>query len=337
MTPTKILIVEADFGIVEILIAKLYGKGYLVCGVAAEGETAIEKAKTETPDLVLMDIVLKGDMDGIQAADRIRSEVGAPVVYLTARIGGEMLERAKVTEPYGFIMKPINDDELLAAIEMGLYKAGQDRIARDRELIFRTIADSSPDWEFWIGPDDLFLYNSPSCETITGFSKEDFDKNPYLFFEIAHEKDQKRLASFLKKTKKSKKPFELEYRIATSSGEEKWIGLACVPVYSRSGDWEGVRGTNRDITAARKVGQGARNQTKPEGPPLLAGETALDIKYLFSEIRGHIEAARIESESPARLAEHLEKAASACVEGEKLSVKHANSSGRIQKRKRGLQ
>ncbi len=335
MTPTKILIVEDDYGIVEVLIAKLCEKGYLVCAVADEGKAAVEMAISEKPDLVLMDIVLKGKMDGIEAAERIRLEAGAPVVYLTAHIGGEILERAKLTEPYGFIMKPVNDDELFAAIETCLYKAEQDRIVRERELKFRTMVDTSPDWEFWIGPDDNFLYNSPSCEAISGFSMEDFAKNPYLFFETVHEKDQKKVASSFKNAKKSGMPFELEYRIATSQGEEKRIGQKCVPVFSQSGEWAGVRGTNRDITAAQKPERRAPEENKSEEPRLPADETTLEMKNLLSEIRDRIDLARTASDSAAALAESLEKAASACAAAEKLAEKFDSSSGRTKKRKRG--
>ncbi|MEW5801245.1 MAG: response regulator [bacterium] len=117
MDKARILIVEDEIIIAKSLQVKLEDKGYSVCAVVSSGERAVQKAEEEMPDLVLMDIVLAGDMDGIEAARQIRSRFDIPVIYLTAYADNNVLNRAKVTEPFGYILKPFEDRELYANIE----------------------------------------------------------------------------------------------------------------------------------------------------------------------------------------------------------------------------
>ena len=118
----KILIVEDERVVAEDIRKSLRNLGYDVPSVASSGEEAIEKAETDRPDLVLMDIVLKGKKDGIEAAEYIRSQFNIPVVFLTAYTDEKTLEKAKITEPYGYLVKPFEDQELHATIEMASYK-----------------------------------------------------------------------------------------------------------------------------------------------------------------------------------------------------------------------
>ena len=122
MARAQILLVEDDSIIVMELEDRLYSLGYAVCTATAYGEEAIDKAAELGPDLVLMDIRLKGAMDGIEAATEIRARYDIPVVYLTAYADSNTLQRAQVTEPYSYIVKPFEDRELHIAIEMALYK-----------------------------------------------------------------------------------------------------------------------------------------------------------------------------------------------------------------------
>ncbi|MEW6303881.1 MAG: response regulator [Verrucomicrobiota bacterium] len=117
-----ILIVE-DEGIVAADIQdRLQRMGYAVCGIAANGTQAIQMAEALRPNLVLMDIVLKGALDGIQAGDLIRGRQQLPIIYLTANSDRETIERAKLTEPFGYLLKPFDERDLETTIEVGLYK-----------------------------------------------------------------------------------------------------------------------------------------------------------------------------------------------------------------------
>ena len=122
MANTKIMVVE-DEGIVALDIqSKLEGKGYEVPAVVATGEEAVQKAGETRPDLVLMDIQLEGEMDGVEAAEQIRTRFAIPVVYLTAYSDDNTLQRAKIAEPFGYLLKPFEEKKLHTTIEIALYK-----------------------------------------------------------------------------------------------------------------------------------------------------------------------------------------------------------------------
>lgn len=122
MKATRILVVEDEAIVAMVIKKRLMNLGYSVSGVAATGKDAITKVEGTFPDLVLMDIMLKGDMDGIEAADEIRKRFSIPVVYLTAHSDENTLERAKLTEPYGYILKPFTERDLSSNIEIAIHK-----------------------------------------------------------------------------------------------------------------------------------------------------------------------------------------------------------------------
>ncbi len=122
MTAAKILIVEDESIIAMTIEQALTGLGFDIAGIASTGEKAIELAEKRWPDLILMDIRLAGEMDGIEAAGQIRARFGLPIIFLTSHSDDAILKRARVTEPHGYILKPFEERELHIAIEMALYK-----------------------------------------------------------------------------------------------------------------------------------------------------------------------------------------------------------------------
>jgi CheY-like chemotaxis protein len=120
MNRAKILIVEDDREVAKSLEMRLKKLGFSVVGREDTAETAIKKAGELRPDIVLMDIELRGKMDGVQAADIIRKNYHIPVIYLTAICDTKTLERVGATAPYGYILKPFKDDELRTSIEIAL-------------------------------------------------------------------------------------------------------------------------------------------------------------------------------------------------------------------------
>jgi CheY-like chemotaxis protein/pSer/pThr/pTyr-binding forkhead associated (FHA) protein len=122
MAKAQILVVEDDVVVVMELRDRLQSLGYAVPAVASSGKEAIEKATWTRPDLVLMDIKLKGEIDGVEAAEEICARFNIPVIYLTAYADERTLQRAKVTEPYGYIIKPFDERKLRIAIEIALHK-----------------------------------------------------------------------------------------------------------------------------------------------------------------------------------------------------------------------
>ncbi len=141
MAKANIMIVEDEAIVGEELKISLEDMDYTVTSIIKSGEQAIEKADQDCPDLILMDIRLKGRMDGIQAAELIRSRLGIPVVFLPAYADDDKLERAKLTMPFGYILKPFQDKDLEVTIEIALYTAKidakrkqmQDELAKHRD------------------------------------------------------------------------------------------------------------------------------------------------------------------------------------------------------------
>lgn len=136
MTAEKILVVEDERVVARDIEKRLKKLGYVVSASVASGEAAIEKVAEVRPDLVLMDIRLKGQMDGIEAAEQIRTDFNIPVIYLTAYADDVTLQRAKVTEPFGYIVKPFDERDLHVAIEVALRRQLSEtaiRVALEKE------------------------------------------------------------------------------------------------------------------------------------------------------------------------------------------------------------
>jgi len=120
MVAARILIVEDEAIVAEDIASCLEKMGYCIVDIVASGEHAIAAATNLHPDLVLMDIMLQGQMDGVEATEHICRTMGIPVIYLTANADEGTLERAKITGPFGYILKPFKDKELRATIEIAL-------------------------------------------------------------------------------------------------------------------------------------------------------------------------------------------------------------------------
>ena len=133
MNKVQILVVESESVVAADTQKTLQNLGYDVPSVACSGEAAIRKTQENKPDLVLMDIGLKGQMDGIEAAEQIRSRFNIPIVYLMGYVDDKTLERVKVTEPIGYIIRPFEARKLKIAMEMAIYKT------KIRDKFFRRI------------------------------------------------------------------------------------------------------------------------------------------------------------------------------------------------------
>ncbi len=169
MTPASILIVEDDRVVARDIQHHLAGFGYTVAGTTAFGEDAVRLAEEARPDLVLMDIRLAGAMDGIEAARRLRERCRVPVVYLTAYADEETLRRARVTEPFGYILKPFEDRELHTVIEMALYKHQAERRLLESERRYAVTLASIGDAVIATDGRGQVTFLNPAAEALTGW------------------------------------------------------------------------------------------------------------------------------------------------------------------------
>lgn len=171
MSPAKILIVEDEIITAETIADQLERLGYAVADTVSSGEAALESISRHQPDLVLMDIVLKRkSMDGIAAAANIRDRFQLPVIYLTAHSDRATLNRARVTAPFGYILKPFNEQDLRIAIDMALFKSQAERNLTEQAAFTSTVLRSTDDAIATADADGAITYLNPAAEALTGWS-----------------------------------------------------------------------------------------------------------------------------------------------------------------------
>lgn len=172
-TTVKVLVVEDEYIVAADVMDRLQALGYELAGHATSGAEAIEKAGSESPQLVLMDIMLKGRMDGVEAAEVIRQRYDIPVVYITAYSDEATLERAKITEPYGYILKPFEERELHTNIEMALYRHSTSRALRENQRWLSAVLAGIDDAVVATDSSHRVVFINPLAEGLTGWSKQE--------------------------------------------------------------------------------------------------------------------------------------------------------------------
>ncbi|ACN17780.1 sensory box histidine kinase/response regulator [Desulforapulum autotrophicum HRM2] len=168
-----------------------------------------------------------------------------------------------------------------------------DEQLKTSEERFRTVADFSHDWEYWIGPDNQLLYISPSCERITGYTPEDFLKNNNLLAEICTSLDSNEVACHVHgKDIQITPPTSIDFEILGKDGKKHWINHICQPIFKKDGTFLGRRACNRDITDQKKLEEKLINAKKLEATATLMGGIAHDFNNLLASILGNIELAK---------------------------------------------
>jgi diguanylate cyclase (GGDEF)-like protein/PAS domain S-box-containing protein len=173
MEKTRILIVEDEGLIARDIEDMVRNAGYEVAAVVGTGEEAVEKAETTHPDLILMDIILRGAMDGVEAAEKIREQFNVPVIYLTAHTDENTLERAKLTEPLGYTLKPVEQKELMTVMEMALYKHQMEIKLRERQSWLSTILQDIGEGVIATERFGNITFMNSVAEKLTGWSQPD--------------------------------------------------------------------------------------------------------------------------------------------------------------------
>ncbi len=196
MTQARILVVEDESIVALDIQDRLESLGYKVPATIASGKRAVEQAGALRPDLVLMDIQLQGRMDGVEAADRIRQQFGIPVIYLTANADHPTVQRAKVTEPFGYVIKPFEERELHTTIEVALYKHQAEQALKESEERYRLLVELSPeaivvqsgDKIVYANPAAANLFGATSAETLLGLALSHFVHPDHRENFLAHER-----------------------------------------------------------------------------------------------------------------------------------------------------
>lgn len=178
MSPVKILVIEDESIVAMDIKRRLENMNYQVPEIISSGEEAIENTLQISPDLVLMDIVLRGEVDGIKAAQVIKDKYNIPVVYLTAYSDEKTLKRAKITGPFGYIIKPFEDRELHSAIEVALYKHEMESKLRANEKWLYTTLESIGEAVITTDKGRKITFINPIAQKLTGWEQEEAIGNP---------------------------------------------------------------------------------------------------------------------------------------------------------------
>ena len=173
MTPARVMIVEDERVTAEHLRDILSDLGYTVTAAVASGAEALREAERSAPDLVLMDIHIQGQMDGVETARILRERFRIPAVYLTAHADHETLQRAREAEPLGYIVKPFQESELQASIEMALHKSRIDRNAQAREDRLTATLSSMGEGVIAIDGSGIVTFLNPVAEAWTGWERQE--------------------------------------------------------------------------------------------------------------------------------------------------------------------
>ncbi|MBI4824887.1 MAG: EAL domain-containing protein [Nitrospirae bacterium] len=289
MTSKKVLVVEDESVVAMHIEDSLKKLGYAVPAVVASGEEAVKKAEEFQPDLILMDIVLKGEMDGIKASEIIHSRFNIPVIYLTAYADDAILQRAKLTEPLGYILKPFNERELRTAIEIALYKHEMETRLKKMERWLSITLKSIGDGVIATDKDMRVTFMNKVAEEITGWKHEDaMGKELAEIFNIknGNSEDSHAVESLLleKVLKEGIILNLMEDRVLiTRDRKEVPISDSIAPIREDENNISGIVVAFRDITERKKLESTIKYQ---EYHDILTGlpNKALLIEHLTSEL-----------------------------------------------------
>jgi two-component system, cell cycle sensor histidine kinase and response regulator CckA len=319
---TKIFIVEDELRVAGEIANTLELLGYSVSGTAASGEETLEKFMATLPDLVLMDIQLQGEMDGVATAARIRSLADIPVIYLTASKDLDSVNRAILTEPFGYIVKPVHVPTLRSTMETALYKHRMERRLRRSEELLGTILSSISDAVIATGTDSSITFMNPVAESLTGWSQDEAVGRPFAeVFRIISEKGREPIESLAEKVLAAGHNVNLSSRtvLISREGRERIIADSGSPIRDKEGRITGSVLVFRDITDNVKMEEDLLKAQKLESIGILAGGIAHDFNNLLTAILGNISLAKMFTAKEDKIRQKLAEAEKASLRARDLT------------------
>jgi PAS domain S-box-containing protein len=255
----RIMVVEDGVIMSRDIQQRLLAMGYAIAGVAYNGEEAIRIGQQTSPDLILMDVNLRGKIDGVGAAEEIRRHIDVPVVFVTGYSDPTTLARIRSTNPFGFVLKPFDERELRTAVEMALFRHAMHQNLRKSEERFRLISDVTSDFAYClaVAPDGSLKseWVTDAFTRITGIPQEEFDN----FRKHIHHDDvplvERRIIALV-----AGRPQVTEYRVRGADNSERWLldhGKPIVDPATKS--TVRIVGAVQDITEKKKAEQRAQS------------------------------------------------------------------------------
>lgn len=254
MNKISILIVEDESIVALDIKSRLQHMGYTVAGLVSSGAEAVRAAGNFRPDMVLMDVKLRGEMDGIEAARQIRTRFEIPVIFLTAYADEATLQRAKITESFGYLLKPFEERELAATIEMALYKHRTEQRLKENEQWLSTTLKSIGDAVIATDGRGCIRFMNPVAENLTGWTQaESLDKPSDKVFVILNTQTLQPLKDPVQQALAKNQVIKLNRQalMVAKNGRKIPINDSAAPIKDENGNTKGVVLVFRDISEQR--------------------------------------------------------------------------------------
>ena len=291
----KIMVVEDERIVALHLCQQLRKLGYDVLPVVSSGEKAIRQVQELEPDLLLMDIHIDGDMDGIETARRIVDEFGVPIIYLTAHSEDATVQRAKTTRPYGYLIKPFAERELSITLQMVLERRRAEAALRDSEQKYRTTFEMAPVGIVHMAADGGYIMVNDFFCSLLDYQRGELLKMKSA--DITDPEDVEATAATLQRTRSGDVPFgQIEKRFIRKDGERVWSQATFTSCRDERGRPSYDIGVINDITArheaeAQQMRLAAQLQQsqKMESIGQLTGGMAHDFNNLLGVVLGNLD------------------------------------------------
>jgi PAS domain S-box-containing protein len=251
-------------------------------------------------DVLVADYKMPGNenLQLLQSVLSIGDFPDVPVIIITGYPSLGSAVTSVRFDAFDYITKPLDMEYLVIRIEEAAQQRRLKETIRRSEEFFHMVADFTYDWEYWIAPDGRYVYVSPSCERITGYSRDEFTNTPGLLEQISHPDDRDRVVQHLDEELEQPEVGSIDFRIITRDGKERWIAHACQPVYSSDERWAGQRASNRDITDRKRaeeerhlLWERTQQLQKIETLRVMAGSMAHDFNNLLMGVLGNTDQA----------------------------------------------
>lgn len=293
MTKARLVVVEDEVIIARDIQQTLIRLGYEVLALSMTGEDALKKVTETHPDVVLMDIRLSGAMDGVAAAEIIRTRDKLPVVYLTAHSDEATLRRAQITEPYGYVLKPFEERELVIAIDIALYRHAVEMQLRRMERWLATTLDSIGDAVLATDSTGTITYMNRVAEALTGWKLIDAVGHPLdKILQIIHsEPPHAPIESLVARVLREGMIIELSPNtlLLNRMGDTVPIDDSAAPIRDEAGQVLGVVIICRDVSARHRAEAQLRHSASHDALTGLPNRVLLmdRLTYAFEHARRH--------------------------------------------------
>jgi two-component system cell cycle sensor histidine kinase/response regulator CckA len=292
-----VLVVEDERVVAKDLQRTLTNLGYDVPVTVATADDAIRAASERCPDLVLMDIRIKGNRDGIETAEILKSRFDIPVVYLTAYADQQTVSRAKATEPHAYLLKPVKVDELRTAVEIAIYKHDVERRHRERERWFATTLRSIGDAVISTDAEGMITLMNPMAESMTGWRTADVRGRPLSeILSLVDETTGQTIADPVAQVLEAGKVLHVSGVLTARGGQERIIADSTAPIRDETGKLLGVVIVFRDVSESRRLARRLEFAERLASLGTLAAGVAHEINNPLSFVVANLDFARAELE-----------------------------------------